>query len=292
MKFLKILVFIISIIFLCYIIFYNYKNIQNNIIFDRPYIILEIFLLSILYAIFLFIIPIGWKSIIENLSKNKLSISLIWIWLKTNIYKYLPGNIFHYAGRQILAKKVGISHTILIKSNLIETLLMLITTLIISCIILILFYDFNMVNPYLIFLNKTNIYIASVLIIFILIFLNRYKNINIFSYINVILYYCIFFFGIGFIAYIILNYQMQVSFSYFLITAIYAFAWLVGFVTPGAPGGIGVRESIFVVFSNGLLSMSDALVLSMVLRISNIIGEIILFIIAEKMLIKYKKELE
>jgi len=290
-KILKISIFLFSLAFLVYILFDNYQTIKNNELFDRKYIAIEIIILSIIYAFIFTFVAIAWKSIVENISHKKISNSLVWVWLKTNIYKYLPGNVFHYAGRHILAKQIGIKHNILLKSNIVEILLMLSTSLIISSVILLLFYNFN-INEYLNVINKNIVYIGLFIYGIILIAFSKYKNIDLLSYKNTIIYYGIFFIGIGFIAYIVLNYQMGINCSFLMITAIYTFAWLVGFVTPGAPGGIGVRESIFVVFSNGLLSMSDALVLSMVLRISNIIGEIILFIIAEKMLIKYKKELE
>jgi len=287
----KISIFLLSVGFLLYILLNNYQTIKNNELFDRKYIIMEILILSILYAFVFVFVAIAWKSILENLSKSKLSVVLIWIWLKANIYKYLPGNIFHYAGRHILSKKMGINHKILIKSNIVEILLMLTTSLLISSSILLLIYDFN-IDEYLSIINKNVIYGGLFIYGIILISLSKYKNINFLFYKNTIIYYCVFFVGIGFLAYIVLNYEMGIQCSFLMMTAIYTFAWLVGFVTPGAPGGIGVRESIFVVFSHGLLSISDALVLSMVLRISNIIGEIILFVIAERMLIKYNKELK
>ncbi|MFC4892658.1 hypothetical protein ACFPDQ_06305 [Pseudofrancisella aestuarii] len=208
---------------------------------------------------------------------------LVWVWAKSNIYKYLPGNVFNYVIRQVVANKLGIGHKTLIQSNIIEAILIIITTFLASSIILTFIYRLPIDN-YLKFFNFYVLVAVLVVVFIVLIYLYKYKKINIFMYSSILMYYLTFFIGVGLIAWYILNFQMDIKISYLLITAIYSLSWLVGFVTPGAPGGIGVREGVFIVLSNGVLSEADAIVLSVMLRFVSIIGEFLLFLVSCYML--------
>jgi len=288
MQFLKFTIFIFSITFLVYVMSHSYSNIKSSIIFQRKQIFVETALLSFVYAFSLFWVAFGWKRILEVLSHIEIPSYFIWIWLKSNVYKYLPGNVFNYVSRQIIARKVGVSHKILMQSNLIETLLLGIVSLLLSGIILMMFYGF-LVNKYFQFLNIYYVGFELLVAFVVLLYLSKYKNINITRYWSIMAFYFLFFLGIGVIAWYILNFQMGLKFSFLLITAIYSFAWLVGFVTPGAPGGLGVRESVFVVLSNGVLGEADAVVLSLMLRFVSILGEILLYFIAQYMLRNFEE---
>ena len=57
----------------------------------------------------------------------------------------------------------------------------------------------------------------------------------------------------------------------------YALAWLAGFVTPGAPAGLGVREFVFVIILGPAMGESPALILAGLLRLAAILGDIISF---------------
>ena len=263
----------------------SYSEIKINPIFNRTFLWVEVLIIAIFYAGTLFLVATGWKKILILLTKKNLSSEFTWVWLKSNIYKYLPGNVFNYVDRQIVANKMGISHQELIQSNIVETILIISTSILISSSILLFMYDFDM-NEYFSFFNITYIYVGLVLFAGVLLYFYKYKNIKVTDYWQSMLLYALFFIGIGIIAYYIVNYQMNIKISFLLITAIYTFAWLVGFITPGAPGGIGVRESVFIFLSHGLLGEADAVVLSAMLRIISLIGEVMLFALASKMLKK------
>lgn len=282
-RILKIIIFIISLLFIAYISYNNYDNIKESLIFDRKNILLELLFLSLVYAISLIFVAIAWQNILSLLSNKKLSLLLILVWLKSNIYKYLPGNIFNYVYRQLISKKMGVSHKVLLESNIVEAILIISTSILISSIILLLVYDFTF-NEYFSLINTNYIYIVISFFITVFWYLYKYRQIKVINYWKSIACYMIFFIGIGGSVYFVLNYQMNIEFSFLLITAIYTFAWLVGFITPGAPGGIGVRESVFIILSHGVLGEVDAVILSAILRFVSIIGEVILFVIASIML--------
>lgn len=283
MKYLKLAIFIASLLFLTYILKANIDGIINSDIFNRDLLWVEIGIVSLVYAISIYFVAFGWRYILEILSKNSLPNSLTWVWLQSNLYKYLPGNIFNYVSRQIVAKKLGISHVVLIQSNIIEALVIVLTSALFSGVLLLSF-DSSSLRYLSVFLDVKYVVLFLVATIGVLFYFYRYKKIKILAFWKVSLMYVLFFVGIGLIAYYILNIQMHKEVSFFLISAIYALAWLVGFITPGAPGGIGVRESVFIIFSNGLLSESDAVLLSALLRVVSLIGEAMLFVMASAIL--------
>lgn len=60
-----------------------------------------------------------------------------------------------------------------------------------------------------------------------------------------------------------------------LLTAAFAIAWVAGFVTPGAPAGIGVREALLLLMLGGSLGAVDSSLLILALRIVTTLGDIL-----------------
>jgi hypothetical protein len=276
-KSLNFIIFALSIAFLVYIAVENYSVIQLSYFTSKPYIVAELALLATINSALLWLTASSWRDILVSLTKSHVPSYVTWLWLKSNIYKYLPGNIFNYVVRQSIASKRGIPHKILLQSNFIEAALAATVSLMLSSVVL--FYNFAL-NYYFTFLSKEYVYLGLLIAMALYGYLHIYKGLSFIAYWKPVLFYFIFFMGIGGCAYYVLNFQLNVQLPFLLVTAIYSFAWFVGFITPGAPGGIGVRESVFVIFSNGMLNEADAIVLSVVLRFVSIISEVLLYIIA------------
>jgi hypothetical protein len=66
--------------------------------------------------------------------------------------------------------------------------------------------------------------------------------------------------------------------SYWLLISACAMAWVVGFVTPGAPGGLGVREALLVVMLAPSFSAASASVLVIALRIATTLADVFSFV--------------
>jgi len=60
-----------------------------------------------------------------------------------------------------------------------------------------------------------------------------------------------------------------------LLIAVFALAWVVGFVTPGAPGGLGVREGLMLLMLAPVYTTTAASVLVIALRIATTLGDVI-----------------
>jgi uncharacterized membrane protein YbhN (UPF0104 family) len=61
--------------------------------------------------------------------------------------------------------------------------------------------------------------------------------------------------------------------GYFWLTAVYALAWLVGFVLPALPGGLGARDGMLVALLAARFGAGVASALAIALRLANTIGE-------------------
>ncbi|TLY33094.1 MAG: DUF4175 domain-containing protein [Ignavibacteria bacterium] len=60
----------------------------------------------------------------------------------------------------------------------------------------------------------------------------------------------------------------------------FTLAWLLGFVMPGASGGIGVREAVIVGLFGSSLGTGVAAGLAIVLRLITVVGDLLTFTIA------------
>ena len=202
-----------------------------------------------------------WTWVLKELNQSVSAIEFIQLYLKTNIAKYLPGNVWHYYGRIMAAKNANVPTNIATLSVLLEPLLMLAAAL----IIIVLFGSELVVNNL-----KFNLIILQFLALIIVLnilhprFLNpaiklldRWKNkksngenqlINSFiikRYPVKPLLGELVFLGLR-AAGFILTMLALTSLTWAqipLLVGAFSCAWVLGLVVPGAPGGLGVFET-------------------------------------------------
>lgn len=63
------------------------------------------------------------------------------------------------------------------------------------------------------------------------------------------------------------------------LTGAYALSWMVGFLLPGAPGGLGVRESAFVLLTGTTLSAEAAFGIALLTRAANVFADVLIFML-------------
>lgn len=61
------------------------------------------------------------------------------------------------------------------------------------------------------------------------------------------------------------------------LTGIYAFAWILGFVIPGPPGGMGVRDAALLALLRSITTPEIALTVTASARIATLIADVIIF---------------
>ena len=202
---------------------------------------------------------------------------------KTEISKYLPGNVFHFVGRQVLASKMGITQKEMAKTSFLFSFLLLAGTVFSSTILAF----FSGILPlYLILLSG----LASIILIIVIIFLypsfpmRKKLKMNFFLAVSVAMQ--------GLMLGTIMLYQStdMSTAQFYLFVSIYIVSWLIGFITPGASGGLGVREGAFIAISTFLnINISADIIIFSVLmvRLVNIVIDIIMYlstyVLAKKM---------
>jgi uncharacterized membrane protein YbhN (UPF0104 family) len=216
----------------------------------------------------------------------------IQVYLKTNIAKYLPGNIWHYYGRILAAKEAQVSSGAATFSVLLEPLLMATAALI---IIICLGNNFTPIH------NNFLIRIFQILSLLALLcaihprFLNpvvgflkkrksKKSNSNETSsndfylarYPIVPLLGELFFLGLrgsGFLLTMFAITPLELN-QIPLLFGAFSFAWLLGLIVPGAPGGIGVFEASAIALLNS--HFPPALIISTIglYRLISIMAEI------------------
>ncbi|WP_193199619.1 lysylphosphatidylglycerol synthase transmembrane domain-containing protein [Nostoc sp. MG11] len=202
-----------------------------------------------------------WTWVLQDLNQPVSSSQFIQVYLKTNIAKYLPGNVWHYYGRIVATKNANIPSGAATLSVLLEPLLMVAAAL----IIIVLFgSQFAAANTTPVVQILQLLSLAVVLcavhprfLNLAIRFLYRLKAkksadttqptvpFNIERYPLRPLLGELGFLGLrgtGFILTIAALSSLNWSQIPLLLGA-FSFAWLLGLVIPGAPGGLGVFEA-------------------------------------------------
>ena len=71
-----------------------------------------------------------------------------------------------------------------------------------------------------------------------------------------------------------LNYS---NFSFFNFLGIVSISWLLGFIIPGAPAGLGVREYSLVLMLSTIMPISISISCSIIYRLLSLLSDVILF---------------
>jgi uncharacterized membrane protein YbhN (UPF0104 family) len=248
-----------------------------------PDLILLILALTIIYAFNNIFLAKAWQNILQGLGvkvDEKWAIKTYGI---SQIAKYIPGNIFHLAGRQALGMGIGISAKNLAQSSAWE--LGLIAAAGASFAVLLL------PTLQLDLILNTNLAInASLsLVLFCLLVATLFFNLHYFfnNYIVKSLSYHYLFLILSASIFTLLvitisqNNPTNLRGNYYIfiqIASAYSIAWLAGLVTPGAPAGIGIREVVLLFFLKNLITESDLLMAILLGRIITVTGDFLFYL--------------
>jgi glycosyltransferase 2 family protein len=226
-----------------------------------------ILFLSALYAGANTFLALAWHALLQKFSLNVDWRWAIYIYGKTQIIKYVPGNIFHLASRQAEGQQAGLPAISLAKTILWEILCISSTALPFAPILLT---QFGL---------TVSLAGSLALIAFSVIGLSWFKTHICFF--KATLFYFFFLLCSGFIFYILTLTATDLSLQdwklLLIIPSIYIVAWLVGFVTPGAPAGVGIRELTLIFFTQNFLPEAEVLTLAILSRLVTGLGDTIFF---------------
>lgn len=202
----------------------------------------------------------------------------------TQINKYLPGNIGHFIGRYYMSKKY-ISKLDFTYTLLIENIIFVIASCIIGSIY-IYFFDISKllkeINFIYVLMSLSALFLLALLFI---VFLKKnigFINLNFKIILKLIILFCIISTFGGLSIYIIFN-VINTSSNINLLLCISAFSlsFLIGFIVPGAPGGIGIREYTFTLLFSPFVEAVYAMETIIIFRIISVCTDLALYIIGK-----------
>tara|TARA_Y100001968_G_scaffold130400_1_gene119034 strand:- start:804 stop:1772 length:969 start_codon:yes stop_codon:yes gene_type:complete len=231
----------------------------------------------------------AWKLLIKNIGCNSNKLSIVKLFLSTNIYKYLPGGIWHFVSRYNTLR-LEFSTENSIESILLEPLLMLI-----AGVIFIPFGDFNIFitmfcwSSTLIFLPTFRHFIIKKMMTIkanIFIHNDYLKNRNLVqksrnisrskSYPFKPLFVEIIFLLFRFLGFLCCMNVFSIGslISQGKLISSFSLAWIIGLIVPAAPGGIGVFESVIIFSLSSYLPEAQLLASLLFYRLVSTISDI------------------
>ena len=266
-------------------------------VYATPRAALGIVLASLLWSCGAPLLAQAWRELLNSLGVHRSWRELFGIIGITQVAKYVPGNVAQYIGRVGMSLARGIPARPLAVTIILETLLVIASAMVmgvgtgalseiglqvvrrhgaqLALIVLLVvsaiagLFVFRRVAPALLkrFAPKYAPALDGTLLPSQICLARAF-----------VLYCCMYAcMGIGLIvlAHFLLPGTLH---DYWLLIAAFALAWVVGFVTPGAPGGLGVREGLMLLMLAPAFSAASASVLVIALRVATTLGDVLILI--------------
>ena len=229
-------------------------------------------ILATVYGLANLMLAQAWQKILKHFGVSVAVPWAIWAYGVSQIAKYIPGNIFHLAGRQALGAAAGLPQWPLAKSTLWELGLIASAGTILGLLVLPLLTEY--VTP-----SGNLVLFVSISVLTLIVFKHIYSReivLAFFYYLGFLLIS-----GILFIGLIELfsarTAEIEVK-DWLPLIGAYVVAWLAGFITPGAPAGIGVRELVLLFLLKGILGETELLMAVAIGRLVTSSGDGLFFI--------------
>jgi hypothetical protein len=215
------------------------------------------------------------------------------VYCRSNLGKYIPGNVFQYVERNIFFSSYGVRHVDTVLASLLEVGCLILSAFILSAV----FGKFDIIKE--VFARYS--YIIPVFLVLVLLFIIvgivflRKKKKSLRSLLHRLRERG----GIKLILFDIVSYTLILLImgvvtliAFFAVIApgefapepagllgAYIVAWLCGFVIVGAPGGIGVREAVFSLIYINTPYLDLVLALSILVRMISIAADVLAYIV-------------
>lgn len=257
--------------------------------------------LAVNFVIQTFLFVVGctpWLGFTRALSGRKIPFSAAMpVYTKSNIYKYVPGNVFQYVGRNKLAVDMNISHIDVVCATILDILFCVFWTGIIA-LMLLRGRIAGLLEKYggkILVVGIAGIMLIAVILIFVRLkfgdklkeYISRYSKAfekgNRKSAVAGIFYYLVSnsVQAAGYFMCLLLIVGDTSNFGELtVLTGAFMFAWIIGFVTPGAPGGIGIREGVMI-FVSGAAHQERIVLFVLVMRLASVFADLAAFAVGQ-----------
>lgn len=233
--------------------------------------------LALLSFAFSILLVVAWRYIMRHLGQQMPFRLAFNLYGSSQIAKYVPGNVAQFIARQAMGRYQAFTHRALALSSLWEIILLVAA----SAVYVFWLLPYADMLGFLAFLKTpyamaVGLFVAVILISYIV--LQRVFSNNL---AKAILVYYIFMLSYGIIFTTIILKLANAQFSAAQLTLFFCsaiFAYLAGLVTPGAPAGLGIRESVLIYILHNMLSPEVIIMAVLLWRCVTIIGDIMLYL--------------
>ncbi|MEZ5875683.1 MAG: hypothetical protein R3D30_13005 [Hyphomicrobiales bacterium] len=213
------------------------------------------------------------------------------IYARTQLGKYVPGNVVQFLSRHLAGRGAGWSHLGMLLSTIFELLsLLCVAAAFVIAGLLVTSVHISAIRPPVLIAVLVGLVGLGFLVLRIVPQLvmrywpevaTRLANRRISSLWPVAALHAGFFLIGGLllvlVSYVVLGRPVALSYWPALIS-LFAAGWIVGAVTPGAPSGLGVRETVLVLGLATVASAAEAVVIAALLRVLTVLGDVLLYL--------------
>lgn len=235
---------------------------------------LALLLLSILYGIANLALANAWRLILRQMGAATNLSWAIKIYGISQINKYIPGNIFHLAGRHTMGMAAGIPAVPLAKSALWELILLCAIAIVYSVLAAPL-----VVKELSLLATIPSTLAVLTVAFFILLRTGTYD----------LAFAALWQAGFLLISSLVFSATLAITLSgtatlppslWPSICGAYVLAWLAGLATPGAPAGLGVREALLLFLLDKLVPAPELILAIILTRTITACGDLLFYLLA------------
>lgn len=248
-----------------------------------------IVVMTMLYGVNVYLCSFPWFNLATAITSTKLCFSEVAvIFTKSGLLKYIPGNVLQYVGRNELALHYNLNHA----KVALSTFLDVVCNLCAIAAIIICFARKDIVRIINLYHIDIRIVFAALAVcIFGVIIVAVYiynknslhkvaKAVSKAFILDILFYVATNLFSSALFVIILKVIANESYFSYGTVIGAFLLSWVVGFIVPGAPGGIGIREAIITFLLAKSVQQESVVISIIIYRFITTIGDLVGFIVA------------
>lgn len=260
-------------------------------------------ILTLLYALLIPTTALAWKWLLRAVGQRVRLRQLLPILATTQFGKYLPGNVAQHIGRATLTRVTGVSLPAVLFSMAYEMLLVVVACAHVSAFTFLWAPPATLTQPNIATYRIPLLIAITVGAIGAIMlaprmtdWITRYRasrrgdsshvpprlHLNLTTAIACYVVYAINFFLVG----AGLNWVSRAlpdlatsSPDLMFLTGAFAGSWILGFVAPGAPAGLGIREAFLSAWLSGVMPPANVVLLIVALRVATTLGDLLNFLL-------------
>jgi len=271
------------------------EDVDFSILASLP-VILGLFLTALAFGGSIVFAGLNYRWLIGNVTGVSLERRLVVrVYCTSNLYKYIPGTVMYLIGRNRIALETQkVSHAQIALATAMEGVFILLSAVVIVAVSVheeAVFYMRQVDVPGFVWMIIGGVLLAGLLLAVVFRrrlgrglkkFSDTMKNFSLATKVKrlVTAMLILVVLAVTYLVTLVLLGQRVTPGMVPTIVGLYMLSWLVGFLTPGAAGGMGIREAVLLMFLGGYLDTGVVVSSAIMHRVVCIVGDVFAYGIA------------